>query len=355
VFGRNRQEGVLGSFMATGKQSATKGLALLRNAHIQQIEKLRKEIFQIDEKIKKEDQIEDPTLLHSIEKLRSCYDKGDFAAMIPLIAKANEQLQADRYFVELKSSDVEVFEDLKRYPLPQALRIARYGYYSLPMVIGGLPGCRKTSIAVEMAFQDFKSKRPFAFFSFELTMHQLFAKFLQHQIFESSGGSHHIAKLTEWTMKHQKEFKEFREEFFQYAHIIEAKGYSGARIVNVYERLKTAHSGLQVCYIDYFQRIKPDVTGGRGGKEETRVGYMNTSRFLTDSCKGTDSVFVVLSQMNNTGEFKETGAILEDAGLAFVIEKKDREFTLHVKKDRFDGQWGEAKIQFEPTTGVMLI
>lgn len=300
---------------------STKGMALLRDAKLKQIEALRREIHKIDSEIFSEGQIEDGTLLNSIEKMRALYDKGNFKAIQNWGQKALEALQSDRYFTTLRPEDVDYSSGGENYLLPQSFGIPDPHKYGLPLVIGGLPKSRKTSLAVNMLYNDYRFKRRATFFSLELTPDQLMGKVLQLHVQEVHNKSLAFDQVSRYAKAAEEDTKAFTKDFLEYVTIVEANGFSGARLANVYDRILAAKPDNRICYIDYFQRLRPDFHGAKG-KEDTRTGYMTTSRLLTEVGKRTKTALVVLSQMNNDGGYKETGAILEDAGMALVVERK---------------------------------
>jgi hypothetical protein len=296
-------------------------MALQREAKLKQIEKLKQEIYKIDSQIFSEGHIEDGTLLNSIEKMRQLYDKGNFKAIQNWGQKAMEALQSDRYFRVLKAEEVDYSSGGENYLLPQSFGIPDPAKYGLPLVIGGLPKSRKTSLAVNMLYTDYKFKRKAVFFSLELTPDQLMGKVLQLHVQETYNKSLAFDQVARYAAADEENVKAFTKDFLSYATIVEANGFSGARLANVFDRIIAEKPDLRVAYIDYFQRLRPDFHGAKG-KEDTRTGYMTTSRLLTELAKRTKVALVVLSQMNNDGGYKETGAILEDAGMALVVERK---------------------------------
>lgn len=339
----------------SGDMMKSKQLAKRRDVLMTQLEKTRREIYEIDLEINREGLIEDPTLLNAIEKSKELYDKGNFKAIRNWLSKGLDTLDSDRYYSSLKVEDVNLDELAgEMYLLPNPFGIREHSIYGLPIVIGGWPGSRKTSLAVQAFYWDYLFKRPAAFFTFELTPSQLLAKIIQIHVAHTHGEDLSFSNVNRYVKEHKEEIDAFVKDFLQIMFVIESNGFSGAKLSSVYERLTIATPSLRVLYIDYFQRLRPDFHTKKGN-EDTRTGYMTTSRILTDLAKRTSSVMVVLSQLNAEGGFKETGAILEDAGMAIKINKSDRPTYLYLEviKSRFSKMGAVARPAIKEVSGYV--
>lgn len=325
------------------------------------IERSRKEIVQIEATLNDEGILDDPTLIYSIEKALKAYEAGDFQAIKKHAQRMQEALEADRFYRVLTPEDFESYidtvvskPDSYLYEFPDSIGSHFKCPYGLPITIGAPPKGRKTSLSLNMVYFDTMRDVPSVFASFELTLEQVYLKILQihlrkkfHVGFKLEVMPTIIRNGVQQFPDVQDEIRKFADKFFKLVQVVECSGYTVERLCSTIDRVASVNKA-RVIHIDYFQRI-------RNRSEDVRVGYMRNSRILTEKCKQMNAIFVILSQMNNEGGYKETGALEEDAGLAIVLTKDSSgtSITLNIKAARFMKQM-EYTLNICDSTGAIL-
>jgi hypothetical protein len=315
-----------------------------RKKLILEIDIRRKELFGVEKQLTDEGILDDPSLIMAIESAKKAYDKGNFGAIKKLALKMMERLDNDVFFMPLTREALD--EHIKIvardptaniYQFPDEVGGKMYRcQYGLPVVVGAPPKGRKTTFAINVMYRDMMRGINSLFCTFELTPQQVMFKLFQIHIRVKSGIALDIESIPSYidgTIKLDwldipAMYKEFADIVFHHGKVIECSGYGVERLCAVIERCSVDFDP-KVVHIDYFQRIK------NKNQDDTRVGFMNNSRFLTEKCKEMKAVFLVLSQLNFEGHFKETNALEEDAGLALALENRVHELLVKVKAARF--------------------
>lgn len=296
--------------------------------------------------------LDDPTILSSIERARDLYAKGNFTAIKKYAQKIITNLESDRFYdvltkeKALKSIDKETLDGFDIYKFDSNLGNFACPY-GLPIVIGAPPKNRKTTYALNMLYRDVDREIPSIFGTLELSPDHVIRRLLQIHVRLKEYVAIEFEDIAAYCAG-RKEYREFVEKVIDTSAILEANKFTAAKLCTVIDRLLITRKAKTV-YIDYFQRMRPDVDG----QNDTRVGYMQSSRYLTDQCKSMNACFIVLSQLNAMGEYKETGALTEDAGLALTLKSEPSFLTATVKASRFSPQT-EIKLSVCNVTGAIL-
>jgi hypothetical protein len=324
------------------------------------IEATRRELLAVERELQTEGILDDPTLLGAIERARIAYEKGDFTVIRKHASKMMEALEADRFFRVLTKAEMDAYitqsatnPNANMYKFPDHFSVAFRCPYGLPITVGAPPKNRKTSFAINLLYHDTLRDVNSVFCTFELTPEQVFLKTLQVHLrltHHLSFGIEDMAAIAENGIKEFPKVKpsldEYRELFFNKVKVVECAGYNAERLCATIDRVLMTHPA-RVVHIDYFQRIRHrNVT-------DARLGYMQNSRILTEKCKTLNVLFVILSQMNNDGGFKETGALEEDSGLALTLTAKNGNLEVKIKAARFMQPF-DYTLTLDPLSGAFL-
>lgn len=327
------------------KQLITKRAELLRQA-----EKIRKELFGVEKELHSEQIIDDPSIINSLDNAYALYRKGNFSAIRKHAQKIIQNLDSDRFYELVNIGDAlqsiadETTKGSDYYRLPWGDMSCPYG---LPIVIGAPPKNRKTTFALNLAYQNIEQGVTSIFCTLELTPLHVVRRLLQIRVRKIDNVAIGFDEIAKYCSSRQDHLK-WLEKALDLCGILETNKFTANKLVNVLDRILLTRSA-KIVYLDYFQRMRPDVDS----QNDTRVGYMQTSRFLTDKCKEMGAVFVVLSQLNQNGEYKETGALTEDAGLALTLQANAHYMDVKVKASRFS-PITEIKLPIDEVTGTIL-
>jgi len=324
------------------------------------IEADRKELTQIERELTTEGILDDPTLIGAIERARKAYERGEFGAIKKHAGKMLEALEADRFYRVLSKQDMDKYiietaenPDQNIYRFPEHFGVSFRCPYGLPVTIGAPPKNRKTSFAINLMYQDVMRGMNTGFFTFELTPEQVFLKTLQVHLrlkHSLSFGIEDMSAIANAGIPQFPDVKpsldQFRDLFFHHVKVVECAGYNAERLCATIDRVLQTHTS-KIIHIDYFQRIR------HRNVSDARLGYMQNSRILTEKCKTMNIIFVILSQMNSEGGYKETGALEEDAGLALTLTDKTHELEVKIKAARFMSTF-DYKIPMDAVSGAFL-
>lgn len=327
-----------------------KHLIQQRSELLKQAEAIRKNLYAVEKELNVERIIDDPSIIASLDNAYKLYRKGNFGAIRKHAQKIIQNLDSDRFYElvtypdALESIRKEAQDGFDVYKLPFGGLSCPYG---LPVVIGAPPKNRKTTFALNLVYQNIQDGIPSVFCTLELTPLHVVRRLLQIRVRDIDGESISFDAVAKYVSDKPQHIK-WLEKALDLCAVLETNKYNASKLVNVLDRILLNRSA-KVVYIDYFQRMRPDLDS----QNDTRVGYMQTSRFLTDKCKDMNAVFVVLSQLNQAGEYKETGALTEDAGLALTLEASRHYVNLKVKASRFSGLT-EIKLPIDEITGAVI-
>lgn len=304
-----------------------------RDKILKEIEDKRKELYRVEQEMAEDGILDDVTLLSSIERSLKLYQQGKFTSIRKEANKMLSQLDADRYFelqnidIAMQSLEQERVSGTQLYKLPLEMMCP----YGLPVIIGAPPKNRKTTMALNLAYDAIERGVPSVFATLELTPEHVIRKLLQIRVRRIDSRALDFFEISNYCLDKPVHL-EWLAKALNLCAILETNKYTAARLCSVLDRI-LVNRKAKLVFIDYFQRMRPDLDS----QGDTRVGYMQTSRYLTDKCKEMNAVFVVLSQLNQAGEYKETGALTEDAGLALTLASEPNYIDVKVKASRFTG------------------
>ena len=325
-----------------------------RNQLLHQIESSKRRLVKIEQELYDEGIMEDPTLIGALEKAMKLYERGKFTSIKPLLERGIDCLSSDRFY---KTITIEEFAEIlrKEEEDPDSVRYKftdRFGIknlscpYGVPMVIGGKPKNRKTTFAMNMIFDDINRESYGVFISLEMKLSDILRKLVQMKVFQTERIAIPIEEVPRRFK--QPEYRLFIERALDTWEFVEAGGFSPDRITGSIYRAINKRPKCRVAVIDYLQKIP------LGKKDDARTFYMGASRHFTDRCKEYEMMFLIVSQLNNEGGYKETGALLEDAGLAMKIEAQNSEVRLEVSSARFLPSQTEMIIPIDTYSGLFL-
>ena len=105
--------------------------------------------------------------------------------------------------------------------------------------------------------------------------------------------------------------------------------------------------------LDYLQRVPREVA-------DARLGTIATVQAFSELAMDIDGVFFVMSQMNQSGGFKESEAPEEEAGIAWEISrdeidggKKSPYLNWKIKKSRISA-YTNTRVWFDDLSGTIL-
>lgn len=116
-------------------------------------------------------------------------------------------------------------------------------------------------------------------------------------------------------------------------------------------KMMIARHGIKVFIVDYLQLIGTD-----GQERESRERIVaGMSRLLKVTAKETDCCIIALSQLNESGELRESRAIEQDSDVVlYVIEDEDGDPFLRVVKQRGGKSHGPIKRMKSDDIGIAL-
>jgi replicative DNA helicase len=208
-------------------------------------------------------------------------------------------------------------------------------------------------------YEDLKEKIPVAVYSLEQNSVDVWIAIAQLWIYET-----HKISISFWKMSEimndikygaiKSAFNDWVKERLPSIRIVNASGYSANDISRSLESVtQQMRAKPEKVYIDYLQIISRE-SSFRGSQKEA-MDFV--SKTLTTKCKRMDNIFIMLSQLNRDSEekkkpslsdFKESGAIEQDAGMAIIISRPEDsngdfsdEINFWLVKDRYGGVRGK--------------
>jgi replicative DNA helicase len=303
-----------------------------------------------------------PSVTETLSELLEAKKQGEVQKFKNFAAELYDQVRTD-YSADVQKDpikDMEKFYSVTPYfEFPKRLGIGAKQKKGNTIILGARPGVGKTKVMTNLVYEDLKEGIPIAVYSLEQNPVDIWISLAQLWLFDN-----HKLSVSFWTMsdimndvKHaaiKAEFDKWVKERLPTIRIINASGYTAndisRSIESVTQQLKAKPEKV---YLDYLQIIKRDPNFRGSSKENMDL----ISHVLTTKCKRMNSVFILLSQLNRVSEdkktpslsdFKESGAIEQDAGVAVIIErpldtdgKPTDEVNFWVVKDRYGGHRGK--------------
>jgi replicative DNA helicase len=303
-----------------------------------------------------------PSIADALSDLMEAKRNGEVGKFKETTEQLWEMTRAD-YSGDIQKDpikDMEKFYSVTPYfELPERIGVKAKFKRGNTVIIGARPGVGKTKLLANLVYEDLKEKIPIAVYSLEQNRVDIWIAIAQLWIYENHKKSVSFWKMSE-IMKDPK-YASIKQAFNKWVsdrlvcvRIIDASGYSASDIKRSLESVtQQLKAKPEKVYVDYLQIISRE-QGFRGSQKESMD---MVSKILTTKCKRMDNVFILLSQLNRESEekkkpsladFKESGAIEQDAGIAIIItrpEDSSGDFTDEVNfwivKDRYGGVRGK--------------
>lgn len=305
----------------------------------------------------------------SIAKLydaRSFRDLQNVAAMIYQLCAKRSMQQRD-YVASLK--------DHARMPpgilIPTFWNPAPESYFRfrVPIVISARSGVGKSTLARNIAVNNYLNKIPTVYITNEDSMSEALIGMYTIYIKLNTGQTIKFQDVELWmneTEKGNPKYKElasnvyrFAEQIKKFIRIVEAESLSMSSILLEIERTENQFGEPVKCaLLDYIQLVEPE---HKDSVKELRHQMIAKSRMWKNYAKGRNIVPIIISQLNDDGRTAESTQFEKDAGQWIVIEReldKDTEelspsVTIRIKKGRRTGT-GKMVCHFDGPSGAFV-
>lgn len=315
---------------------------------------------------------DDPKIYDDINKLNDAYSIADFTKVKSLSKSIHHACAADRSY-DFNSNPVRIIRDYENKPkghvFPNRFHLGMNIQRGNAIVCGSPPGAGKTTFALNMILYYAKErKRNIAYFTWEMSPAQLWIKlFTIDQMVSHNNDLPFMYVGTILQMKKENRNEEhtkiyndlyrFVTELTNKIHIYKCGSKPLSFAMSILERLHSKIDGYPDWIIlDYIQRIRPE----KSVESATRKDQLeHASWSLTNHCETNELNWLVLSQLNKEGGYKETGALNEDAGMSIVLNRdKDSDnkyiesIEIKITKSRFS-EIGSVKVPFYGKSGTI--
>ncbi len=302
----------------------------------------------------------------NIDKLNDLFAEGRFEEL----AKACHEIHLainSNLFSDLEKTPEDQIKEIvgqkKAYPLPMDFGLN--DIHIMPgvnVVVGARSGYGKTSFGLNMVLDFIKNKKKVVFFSLEMTPAQLWLKLFQLYLSKERNESISFIALQEAVSSPKLYVEDHRKllEFVAWAKgylvIINANYMSAGDMADIYEQSARKFDAYpEWAVVDYLQLIEPEKHLHRATVREKMIAI---SQIFATKAKERQSNFLLLSQVNNDDEFRESKKINDDAGMSIILERdiENNEFAptvvIKIKKSRFT-RIGVSEVPFSNKTGAI--
>lgn len=326
------------------------------------------ELNKLKHELRLEDLDESVALYESIEAIQKAYDKRDYSSLKNLCSRVVNMTADGAPIIERDPLD-----EIKEYEnIPPAVNFPEFwsipGEYQVPKgvmtMLGAEPGVGKTSVAVNLAFHFIaKNSRKILFLSAEMTPRQIWVKFYQVYAMIHEKRPVPFRQIESWLRfpgdnpAEVKKIHAFVDLFKKYLKVVDCSGFTPSRVL--YEIDKSVEfygSYPDFAIVDYIQILSTDKHLKNYDK---RLELIESSRHFKEKAKAENLGLIVLSQLNDRGDYMESKAMHQDAGMSIILERPliqgeySQELTIRFKKNRF-GPIGESQVYFDGRSGTVL-
>lgn len=312
-----------------------------------------------------------PNIADLLDDITDAKFKNDMNRFKTLVLSLSDVVSTD-YSVDLQHdpiADIQKFySSTPYYELPGRLGVKLRLKLGNTLVIGARPGVGKTKTMANLIYEDLKELVPIVVFSLEQDQVDIWISIAQLWIKENYDISVSFWKMA--SIMNSKEYENIRLAFNAWVEgrkstvrIVDASGYSATDIVRSVEVVsQKLQAKPEKVYVDYLQIINRE-QGFRGNSKESMD---MTSKILTTKIKRMRSIGIFLSQLSresskekrpSSSDFKESGAIEQDAGAAIILErplddngKPSNDLEVWIVKDRYGGKLGRTPCLIDPST-----
>jgi KaiC/GvpD/RAD55 family RecA-like ATPase len=232
-------------------------------------------------------------------------------------------------------------------------------------MLGARPGTGKTTVGLNLAYYYAKLHAELGykvlFLTNEMKPGQCWAKLRQIDMNHRDGKlrpfmlvKNYIRYPDKFTTEHQavREMASGMSKNFAMASVRKMEAPDICMVVQ--ESKNYFGADPDIVFLDYLQRVP------RGKQTDARLGLIETVQSFSELALDLDCVWFIMSQMNQSGGFKESEAPEEEAGIAWEIsrdELKDGRKAAHinwkVKKTRISG-YSNVQTFFDDVSGTIL-
>lgn len=265
-------------------------------------------------------------------------------------------------------SEIVVFADQIEYrPMPGPFGLP--GVRMMPgrnVMIGAYPGVGKSTFILNFLYYALMRKHRSIFFSLEMEREEVYMRAYQIFMYLSSSPDrrevYSVEEIIGWIKNRDqqqiKKLKMFFDNIKKYLLVIDNENLTASRICAVLDHSRRYFGGTYPEYvaIDYAQLIQPEQYMRRSSRREQ---MLEVSRLLTKKSKRSKCIMLILSQLNDKGEFMEAANFKQDCGLALKLSRElnnegqyTESLTIKVDKNRY-GAISKSVVPFFDRVGVI--
>lgn len=330
-------------------------------------EALARQIKEMSYELKKEKIFTDFRLFDKIEELKKLCDSGQLEKAEYIARQIRNALSTEN-IIQIERNDFEKIKEYSNQPAPNVfpelfelngIEIMR----GINVGLGSYPGIGKTTFACNLAYYNLMKNIKTLFISLEMpTVHiyiKMYLLFLHTNRYKTSFQV--INEYIKNSVINQKEYDLFIEF---------VKRAQKSLIIVDYEKLTAS----QICYltdeaskefdkfpswiiVDYIQRIQPEPSKVFQTMREKMIFISDA---FTTKAKKEMSNFLLLSQLNQDGKFREASNIRDDVGMSIILNRKidddtgeyEPEIEMKIDKSRYT-RLTKSTVKFHGKTGYI--
>ena len=330
----------------------------------EQYQEVKGRLQKLARKVEQKKILSDTALYERVENIADAYKKQNWKMLESLSLQIYQNLCSNR-LIELRQNTNEMLKRIANKPPPNEFP-ARFNLTGLeiqrgiPVVIGSKTGVGKTTITLNIALEAFEKKQTCVIFSIEMTEDQIWIKLFQLFLHLKRGEKWSFRIVQDW-FKNQnlaqdkvEIFRQFKKDIEKYLLIIDADEFSPVKIVNLWDRCEDELAApIDWAFIDYIQILEHDATT----QDDERRQLVHAAKIFKSKAKQTGTTIVLLSQLNEDGEFFGSRGVSQASGLSLIIEAAtidDNQDALRITttKSRFTSR-PNSLVPFNKKTGVI--
>lgn len=306
---------------------------MLKEKRLNLIDKQRalsKEIKELSRQIDKDYIFNDFTLFDKIDELKRFCDKGHLEKAEYIARQITNALTVNN-IVRIEKNNINKIEEYSKQPAPNnfpnafnlgGIEIMR----GINVGVGSYPGIGKTTFACNMAYYNMTEKKLTLFISLEMPTVHIFIKLYLLYLYYHENRQTTFVVINDY-IKHPvqnqieyQKFIDFVNRTEKHLIIVDYENLTATQITYLMDEAKKEFGKFpDWVIIDYIQLIQPELKKPMPTRREMTIFL---SLLFTLKAKKELSNFLLLSQLNEKGEFREAANVRDNVGMSLKLSRE---------------------------------